>query len=59
MSIVRILSDSFALLKMHPKLIIPKILVAFFFLPIIILFPMYIIHFNVFSPELLSPSCSL
>lgn len=54
MSIVRILSDSFVLLKMHPKLIVPKILVAFFFLPIIILLPIYFINFNVFSPELLS-----
>ena len=59
MSIVRILSDSFALLKMHPKLIIPKILVAFFFLPIIILLPIYLINFNVFSPELLSQRGSL
>lgn len=58
MSIVRILSDSFILLRRHPKLIVPKILVAFFFLPLIILLPMYIIHFNVFSPELLSQRSS-
>lgn len=54
MSIVRILSDSFVLLKMRPKLIVPKILVAFFFLPIIILLPIYFINFNVFSTEFLS-----
>ena len=51
MSFVRILVDSFVLLKRCPRFFIPKILVAFFFLPIIILLPTYIVHFNIFSPE--------
>ncbi len=54
MSFVRILVDSFILLKKCPRFFIPKILVAFFFLPIIILLPTYIVHFNIFSPEALA-----
>ncbi len=59
MSFVKVLLNSFVLLKKYPKLIVPKILIAFFFLPIILLLPMYIINFNVFSPELLSQTDSL
>ncbi len=54
MSFLRMLIDSFILLRKCPNLFIPKILVAFFFFPIIILLPMYLIHFNVLSPEALA-----
>jgi len=46
MSFVRILFDSFILLRRCPKLFIPKILIAFFLLPTFILLPHYLLQMN-------------
>jgi hypothetical protein len=54
MSFVRVLVDSFILLKRCPRFFIPKILVAFLFLPIIILSTIYVINYNVFSPAIVA-----
>jgi len=54
MSLVRVLIDSFVLVRKCPRFFIPKILIAFLFFPIIVLLPMYVVHLNVLSPELLA-----
>jgi len=54
MSFVRVLLDSFRLLKMCPRFFIPKIVVSFLFFPIIVLVAIYFIKLNMFSPVDLS-----
>jgi len=51
MSFVRILVDSFVLLKKSPRFYIPKILIAFLFFPMFILLPYYLMEVNFLSPE--------
>lgn len=51
MSFTRVFFDSFILLKRHPHFFIPKILVSFLFLPIIVLTMILLIHYNLFSPQ--------
>ncbi len=58
MGFVRVVVDSFVLLKRCPRFFIPKILVAFLFMPIIILSTIYIISYNVFSPALVAERTS-
>ncbi|MCX6798551.1 MAG: hypothetical protein NTW59_00430 [Candidatus Diapherotrites archaeon] len=53
MSFLRVLADSFSLLLMCPRFFIPKILVSFFFFPIIVLLPAYFVHLNVVPGEAL------
>ena len=50
LSFVRVFFDSFTLLKKCPRLYIPKILVAFFFFPIFILLPFYLLEANIMAP---------
>ncbi len=49
MSFYRIMVDSFLLLRMCPRLFIPKILVAFLLLPTFILIPEFIVQSGIFS----------
>jgi len=51
MSFLRVLSDSFVLLRLTPKLFIPKILIAFFLLPMFILFGNYMVQLDFFSMD--------
>ena len=51
MSFLRVLSDSFVLLRLTPKLFIPKILIAFFLLPMFILFGNYVAQLDFFSMD--------
>ncbi len=51
MSFVNVLVDSFVLLKKCPKLFIPKILISFLMLPIIVLTTMLLINLNILSPD--------
>lgn len=51
MSFVRIFVDSFVLLKKCPRLFIPKILVSFLILPMIVITTAYVIDFNFLTRE--------
>ncbi len=53
MSFARVLVDSFILVKKCPKLFIPKILISFLMLPVIILTTMFLIDLNLMSPEVI------
>jgi hypothetical protein len=54
MTFVRVFVDSFILLKKCPKFFIPKVLISFLFLPLVVLFPMYVIELNLFSVNAVS-----
>lgn len=49
MSFYRIMVDSYVLLRMCPRLFIPKILIAFLLLPTFILIPEFIVESGIFS----------
>ncbi len=51
MGFAGLLIDSFILLKRCPRFFIPKILIAFFFFPIFILLPYYLLEVNIMSPQ--------
>ncbi len=54
MSFARVFVDSFTLLKKCPRFFIAKILISFLFLPLVVLFPMYVIELNLLSVDAVS-----